>query len=61
MREAKIETNLVVVDFGVLEHCCGKCRVLLIEDAEVGAGFFLARSGLRMTLAWCTDRTTGIG
>src|SRR6266567_9116157 len=41
VREAKIETNLVVIGFGVLEYCYGKRRVLLVEDAEVGAGFFL--------------------
>ena len=45
VREAKIETNLVVVDFAVLEHCCGKRGVLLIEDAEVGTGFFLPGLG----------------
>src|SRR5215468_8420749 len=39
VREAKIETNLAVVGFGVLQYCCGKRRVLLVEDTEVGAGF----------------------
>jgi hypothetical protein len=41
VREAKIETNLIVISFGVLEHGCGKRRALLVENAEVGAGFFL--------------------
>ena len=45
VREAKIETNLIVVGFGVLKDCCSKCRVLLVEDAEVGASFFLPGLG----------------
>ena len=45
VRQAKIETDLVVVDFGIPEDCGGECRVLLIEDAEVGAGFFLPGLG----------------
>ena len=45
VRETKIETNLAIVDFGVLEHCCGKRRVLLVEDAEVRASFFLPGLG----------------
>src|SRR5215475_16001771 len=45
VREAKIKTNLVVVGFGVFEHCRSKGRVLLVEDAEVGAGFFLPGLG----------------
>jgi methyl coenzyme M reductase subunit C-like uncharacterized protein (methanogenesis marker protein 7) len=45
VRETKIETNLAIVGFGVLEDCCSKCRVLLVEDTEVGAGFFLPGLG----------------
>ena len=45
VREAKIEPNLRVVDFSVLEHCCGKRGILLVEDAKVGTGFFLPGLG----------------